>query len=154
MCKLLFPFPYSLNLYILGLRATKILLRSMLCFVLFSFSCNHIVLVSEGKINLYFYKHNAVTRIDSSSNFMIFYVYYFGSYDTLRKGFDQKNNVALHTKLDLNLHLMKKTSRTVNLLDNQIVIGLLKTKVFLKHNINVFINIFFMQLVLPLFKLY
>ena len=85
---------------------------------------------------------------------MIFYVYYFGSYDTLRKGFDQKNNVALHTKLDLNLHLMKKTSRTVNLLDNQIVIGLLKTKVFLKHNINVFINIFFIQLVLPLFKLY
>ena len=117
MCKLLFPFPYSLNLYILGLRATKILLRSMLCFALFSFSCNHFVLVSEGKINLYFYKHNAITRIDSSSNFMIFYAYYFGNYDTLRKDFDQKNNVVLHTKLDLNLHLMKKTSRTIKLLD-------------------------------------
>ena len=84
---------------------------------------------------------------------MIFYAYYFGNYDTLRKDFDQKNNVVLHTKLDLNLHLMKKTSRTVNLL-HQVVVGLLKAKVFVKHNINVFINIFFIQLFLPLFKLY
>ena len=85
---------------------------------------------------------------------MIFYAYYFGNYDTLRKDFDQKNNVVLHTKLDLNLHLMKKTSRTIKLLDKSGCIGLLKTKVFLKHNINVFIIIFFMQLFFPLFQLY
>ena len=75
----------------------------MFCFAPFSFSCNHFVLVSEGKINLYFYKHNAITRIDSSSNFMIFYAYYFGNYDTLRRDFD----VVLHTKLDM-IYILRK----------------------------------------------
>ena len=52
--KLHFVFPNSLNLYILGLRVKNILIRSMLCFALFNFLCNHFVLVSEPKINLNF----------------------------------------------------------------------------------------------------
>ena len=101
-CRLRFVFPNSLELYISGLRATKILLRSMLCFVFFFyFLCNRFVLVSEPIINLAFYKYNAITRIDSGSNFIKFYAYYFGSYDTLRNDFDQKNHVALHTKINL-----------------------------------------------------
>ena len=79
----------------------------------------HIVLVSEPKINLNFYKYNAITitRIVSSSNFIKFYACYFGNYDTLRKDFDQKNRLVLHTKIDLNLHLVKRTSKVVNLLN-------------------------------------
>ena len=39
-----------------------------------------------------------MTRIDSSSNIITIYAYYFGNYVTLRKDFDQKNCVVLHTK--------------------------------------------------------
>ena len=79
------------------------------------------------------------------------------------KDFDQKNRAALHTKIDLNLHFVKRTFRTVNLLNvpeietysiNIVVIGLLVTKVFLKCNFNVFIHIFFLQLFLSPFTLY
>ena len=97
-CKLRFMFPNSLNLYVLGLRATKILITSMLYFALFNFLCNHFVLVSEPKINSDFYKYNAITRVNSSSNFIKFYSYYFSNYVTLRKNFDQKNGVVLHKK--------------------------------------------------------
>ena len=123
----------------MGLRATKILFRSMLCFALFNFLCNHFVLVSEPKINLIFYKYNAITIIDSSSNFSRFYTYYIGNSDTLRKDFDHKNRVVLHAKIDLNLHLVKRTSRAINLFNvsetetywiNLVVIGLL-----IKYNI-------------------
>ena len=116
-CKLRFMFPNSLNLYVLGLRATKILITSMLYFALFNFLCNHFVLVSEPKINLNFYKYNVITRIDSSSNIIKFYAYYFSNYVTLRKDLDQKNRVVLHKKIDLNLHLVKRTSRVVNVLN-------------------------------------
>ena len=104
-------------------------------------------LVSEPKINLNFCKYNAITRIDSSSKVSTFCAYYFGNYVTLRKDFDQTNLVVLHTKIDLNLHLVKRTSRAVNILNtsktetywiNLVVIGLLVGKVFLKHNINIF----------------
>ena len=44
-----------------------------------------------------------------------FYTYYFGNYVTLRIDFDQKNRVVLHTKIDLNLHLVKKTSRAAKI---------------------------------------
>ena len=162
-CKLRFVFPNSLNLYVLGARATKILFISMLYFALFNFLCNHFVLVSEPKINLNFYKYNAITRIDSSSNIIKFYAYYFSNYVALRKDLDQKNRVVLHKKIDLNLHLVKRTSKAVNLLNvsetetywiNLVVIGLFVVKVFLKHNINIFIHIFFIQLFLSLLTLY
>ena len=79
------------------------------------------------------------------------------------KDFDQKNCVVLHTKIDLNLHLVKRTSRAANFSNvsetetswiNLVVVGLLITKVFLKHNINIFIHIVFMQLFLSLLTLY
>ena len=148
-------FPISLNLYIFGLRATEILVRSMFCFVLFNFLCNHFVIVSELKINLNFHKYNTITRIGSSSNIITFYAYYFGNYVTLRKDFDQKNRVVLHTKIDINLHLVKRTSKAAKLFNvsetetywiNLVVIGLLIEKVLLKHNINFFVHIFFMML--------
>ena len=138
-CKLRFLFPNSLNLYVLGLRATEILITSMLYFALFNFLCNHIVFVSEPKINLNFYKYNAIPRIDSSSNIIKFYTYYFSNYVTLRKDFDQKNCVVLHKKIDLNLNLVKRTSRAVNFLNvfetetywiNLVMIGLFVVKVF------------------------
>ena len=120
-------------------------------------------LVSEPKINLNFCKYNAITRIDSSSKVSTFCAYYLGNYVTLRKDFDQTNLVVLHTKIDLNLHLVKRTSRAVNVLNtsktetywiNLVVIGLLVGKVFLKHNINIFFHIFFIQLFLSLCTLY
>ena len=138
-CQLRFVVPSSLNLYILGLQVTKILLRSMPYFALFNLLCSHLVLVSKPKISLNFYKYDAITRIDSSSNIIKFYAYYFVNYDTLRKGFGQKNRVVLHTKIDLNLHLVKRTYRAVNFLNvsetetywiNLVVVGLLITKVF------------------------
>ena len=58
---------------------------------------------------------------------------------------------------------MKSNSRTVNYLDvsatgtyciNLVVIGLLIVKAFLKHNIDIFIHIFFIQLFLSLLTLY
>ena len=52
--KLRFLFPNSLNLYILALRATKVLIRSMLYFALFNFLCNHFELVSEPKMDVNF----------------------------------------------------------------------------------------------------
>ena len=52
--KLYSVVPNILNLYIFGLRATGILIRSMLYVVLFNFLCNHFVTVSEPKINLKF----------------------------------------------------------------------------------------------------
>ena len=114
----------------------------MLYFALFKCLWNHFVLVSEPKINLNFYKYNAITRIDSSRNIK-FYAYYFGNYDRLRKDFDQKNRAVLHIKLDLNLHLVKRISRAVNVLnisETQTywinLVGLLIAKVFLKHKIN------------------
>ena len=113
-CKLRVIFPNSHNFFILGLRATKVLIRSMLCFPLLNFLCNHFVLVSEPEINLNFYKCNAITRIDSSYNFIKLYAYYFGNYDTLRNDFDQKNHVALHTNIDRNLHFVKRASKAVN----------------------------------------
>ena len=137
----MFMFLNSLNLYILGLQARKILIRSMFYFAVFNFLCNHFVLVSKPKINLIFYKYNAITRIDSSHNIIKFYTYQFGNYDTLRKNFDQKNNVGLHTKIDLNLHLVKRPSRAVNFLNvsesktywiNLVAIGLLIGKVLFK----------------------
>ena len=71
----------------------------MLYFLLFNFLCNHFVTVSEPKINLNFYKYHGITRIDSSSNIITFCAYYFGNYDTLRKDFDQKNRVMIHTTM-------------------------------------------------------
>ena len=155
-CKLRFVFENSLNLYVLGLGAMKILIRSMLYFALFNFLCNHFVLVSKPKINLNFYRYNAIIRFESSFNTIKFYAYYFGNYVTLTKDFDQKNSVVLHTKIDLTLHLVKRTSRAVNFLNfsetetywiNVAVIGLVTVKVFLKHNINIFIHIFVIQLI-------
>ena len=116
-CKLCFVFPNSLNLFALGLRAMKILITPMLYFAFFNFLCNHFVLVSEPKINLNFYKYNAITMTDSSSNIIKFYTYYFSNYITIRKDFDQKNCVVLHKKIDLNLNFVKRTSRAVNFLD-------------------------------------
>ena len=53
----------------------------------------------------------------SSPSIIKFYVHYFGNYVTLRKDFGQKNCVVLHSKIDLNLHLVKRTSRAINLLN-------------------------------------
>ena len=117
----------------------------MLYFVLFNFLRNHFVIVSKPKINLNFRKYNAITRTDSSSSITTFYAYYFGNYDRLRKDFHLKIRVVLHTKIDLNLHLVKRTYRASNFFNvsetetywiNLVVIGLLIAKVFLKHNIN------------------
>ena len=161
-CQLRFVFPSNLNLCILGLQITNILLRSILYFALFNFLCSHFVLVSKRKIHLNFFKYDATTRIDSSDNIK-FYEYYYGNYDTLRKDFDLKNRVVLHTKIELNLHLVKRTYRAVNFLNvsetetywiNLIVIGLLIAKVFLKHNINIFVHIFFIQLFSSLSTIY
>ena len=69
-----------------------------------------------------------MTRIDSSSNIIIFCAYYFGNYDTLRKDFDQINRVVLLTNI---------FAKTYSI--NLVMIGLLIVKVFLKHNINFFI---------------
>ena len=44
----------------------------MLYFAVFNFLCNHFVLVSKPKINLNFYKYNAITGIDSSHNIIKF----------------------------------------------------------------------------------
>ena len=119
--------------------------------------------VSELKINLNFHKYYTITRTDSSSNIMTFYAYYFGNHVTLRKDFDQKNRVVLHTKIDLNLHLVKRTSKAAKLFNvsetetywiNLVVIGLLIAKVFSKRNINFFIHIFFIQLFLSFLTLY
>ena len=118
-CKLRFVFLNSLSLYILGLRATKILITSLLYFALFNFLRNHFALVSKPKINLNFYKYNAITRTDSSSNIIKFYVYYFSNY--------------------VKRALVKRTSRAVNFLNvseiktygiNLVVIGLFIVKVF------------------------
>ena len=156
-------FPNSLNLYIFGLQAMEILNRFILYFVLVNFLCNHFVTVNEPKINLNFHKYNTLTRIDSSSNIITFYAYYFGNYNTLRKDFKHKNRIVLLTKIDLNLHLVKRTSRAANLFNvsetetywiNLVVIGLLISKVFLKLNINFFIYIFFIQLFLSLLRIY
>ena len=57
-CKFNFVFPDSLTSFILGLQATKPLIRSMLYFALFKFLCNHFVLVSEREINLSLYIYN------------------------------------------------------------------------------------------------
>ena len=84
-------------------------------FVLFIFLCNHFVIFSDPKINLNLHKYNTITRVDSSSNIITFYTYYFGKYVTFRKDFDQKNCVELHTKIGLNLHLVKKISGVANL---------------------------------------
>ena len=108
-------FPNSPNLYIFGLEATEMLISCMLCFVLLNFLCKHFVTVSKAKIKLIFHKYNTITRIDSSSNIITFHAYYFGNYVTLRNDFDQKTRVVLHTKIDLNLHLVKRTSRAANL---------------------------------------
>ena len=152
-------FPNSPNLYIAGLEATEMLIRYKLCFALLNFLCKHFLTVSKPKVNLNFHKHNTITRIDSSSNIITFHAYYFGNYVTLRKDFDNKTRVVLHTKLDLNLHLVKRTSRTANLSNvsetktywiNLVVINLLIAKVFLKHNFNFFIRIFFIQFFLSL----
>ena len=108
-------------------------------FVLLNFLCSHFVTASEPKTNLNFHKYNTITRIDSSSNIIRFYAYYCGNYVTLRKNFDLKNCAVLHTKIDLNLHLMKRTSRSANLFNvsetetysiNLVMIGLLIAKVF------------------------
>ena len=130
-------FPNSLNLYIFGLRATEILIISVLYFVLFNFLCNHFVIVSEPKINLNFCKYN-----DGSSNILriVFLRILF------RKDFDRKIYVVFYTKIDLNLHLVKRASRAANFFNvsetetywiNLVVIGLLIAKVFLKHDINI-----------------
>ena len=69
----------------------------------------------------------------------------------------------LHTKIDLNLHLAKRTSRAANFFNvsetetywiNLVVIGFLIAKDFLKHNINFFNHIFFIQLFLSILTLY
>ena len=154
-CKLRSVFPNCLNLYIFGVRATEILIRFTLCFVLFNFLCSHFITVSEPKINLNFHKYNTITRIDGSSNIITFYAYCFGNYVTLRKDFDQNNRVVLHTKIDLNLHLVKRPYRAANFFNvfatetywiNLVAIGLFMAKVSLKHNINFFIHIFCIQL--------
>ena len=141
-CKLRSVFPDSLNLYSFGLRATEILIISVLYFVLFNFLCNRFVIVSEPKINLNFCKYNAVTRTDGSSNILRI---------LFRKDFDRKIHVVLCTKIDLNLHLVKRTSRAANFFNvsetetywiNLVVIGLLIAKVFLKHDINILFTYF------------
>ena len=75
-----------------------------------------------------------------------FFAFYFGNHDTLRKDFDRKIHVVLYTKIDLNLHLVKRASRAANFFNvsetetywiNLVVIGLFIAKVFLKHNINI-----------------
>ena len=108
-------------------------------FVLFTFLCNYFVIFSDPKINLNLHKYNTITRIDSSSNIITFYTYYFGKYVTLRKDFDQKNCVELHTKIGLNLHLVKKISGVANFFNvlemetyriNPVAIGLLIVKLF------------------------
>ena len=109
--------PNSLNLYILGLQTTNIFIRSMLCFALFKFLYNYFILVSEPKISLNLYKHNAITRIDGSCNSVKFHAYYFVNYDTVRKDFDQKNYFALHNKVDLNLHLVERTVNNIASID-------------------------------------
>ena len=135
----------------------------MLCFLLFNFLCNHVVTVSEPKTIINFHKYYTVTRIHSSSNIITFYAYYFSNHVTFRKDFDQKIRDVLHTKIDLNLHLVKRTSKAANFFIvsatetywiNLVVIGLLIAKVFLKHNINFFVHKFFMQLFLSLLTLY
>ena len=69
----------------------------------------------------------------------------------------------LHTKIDLHLHLVKSNSRAVNYLDvsamgtyciNLVVIGLVIVKALLKHSIDIFIHILFIQLFLSLLTLY
>ena len=72
------------------------------------------MLASEPKVNLNIYKYNALSRIDGSYNFIKFYAYYFGNYNTLSKDFGQKNHATLYKKIDLNLHLMQRTFRTIN----------------------------------------
>ena len=61
----------------------------------------------------------------------------------------------LHKKIDLNLHLVERTSKAANFLNvsemetcwiNFVVIGLFVVNNFLRHNINIFIHIFFIQL--------
>ena len=136
----------------------------MLYFAFFNFLCNHFVLVGRSKINLNFYKYNGITRTDGSSNIIDkFYAYYFGNYVTLRKEFRQKNDDVLHAKINLNLHLGKKASRALNFLNVSemetywikfVVIGLLIVKGFLKHNINIVMHIFFIQLFLSHLTLY
>ena len=129
--------------------------------------------VSEHKITLNFHKYYAIARIDCSSNIITFYAYYFGNHVTLRKDFNQKNCVVLHTKIDINLHIVKRTSRAANLFNISktktywiilVVIGsliakileslaltsLLIAKVILENVINFFIHIFFIQLLLSL----
>ena len=68
------------------------------------------------------------------------------------KDIDHKNSAALQTKIDLNLYFVKRTSRTINLLNvpemetfsiNIVVVGLLVTKVFLKCNFNLFTYSFY-----------
>ena len=68
----------------------------------------------------------------------------------------------LPTKIDLNLHLVKRTFMAINLFNvsktetywiNLVVIGSLMAKVFLKQ-INILTHIFFMQLFLSLATLY
>ena len=57
-CKFNFVFPDSLTSFILGLQATKPLIRSMLYSALFKFLCNHFGLVSELEISLSLYINN------------------------------------------------------------------------------------------------
>ena len=126
----------------------------MLYFALFNFLCNQFILVDEPKINLNFFKYNAITRTDSSSYIIKLYAYYFINYVTLRKDSDQKIRVVLHKKIDLNLHLAKRTSRVVNFLNvsetETYWINLTDrfacSKSFLKHNINILIHIFFIHI--------
>ena len=89
----------------------------MLCFALFNFLYSYFVLVSEPKISLNLYKHNAITRIDGSCNSVKFHAYYFVNYDTVRKDFDQKSYFALHNKVDLNLHLVERTVSNIAVID-------------------------------------
>ena len=126
-------FCNSPNLYIFGLPAMEILIGFMLYFLLLNFLCKHFVTVSEPKINLSFHKCYTITRLDSSSNIITFYAYHFGNHVTFKNDFDQKNCVVLHSKLYLNLHLVKRTCRPANLFNvskterywiNFVVIGL------------------------------
>ena len=89
-----------------------------------TFNClrNHFVLVSESKINLNFYKYNAITRIDSSYSFIKVYGYYFGNYDTLRKNFGNRSPKQLTTKNDELKEIVK--------ISNPTVIGIIETKIY------------------------
>ena len=73
-------------------------IRFIFYFVLLNFLCNHFVTVSEPKINLNFHKYYTINGIDSSSNIITFYAYYFGNHVALRKDPEKSCYVAYQNR--------------------------------------------------------